>query len=71
MSALELNAEALYAEFARGIRSLLDARTRVAGIVSGGWWLAERLGMPISTSELSQYAGALGAALIARERRGA
>lgn len=33
--------------------------------------LAERLGMPISTSELSQYAGALGAALIARERRGA
>ncbi|TAN12180.1 MAG: bifunctional pyr operon transcriptional regulator/uracil phosphoribosyltransferase PyrR [Burkholderiaceae bacterium] len=43
MSALELNAETLYAELARGVRSLLTPETRLVGIISGGFWLAERL----------------------------
>lgn len=43
MSSLALDAEALYAELLRGIRPLLQADTRLVGIVSGGQWLAERL----------------------------
>ena len=43
MSSLALDAEALYGELARGVRGLLEADTQLAGVVSGGWWLAERL----------------------------
>jgi len=43
MSALALNAEALYLELLRGVRSLCTAHTRLVGITSGGAWLAERL----------------------------
>ncbi len=40
---LMLDAEALYSELVRGIRSMLGPQTRLAGIPSGGAWLAERL----------------------------
>ena len=43
MSALALNAEALYLELLRGVRSRCKADTRLVGITSGGAWLAERL----------------------------
>ena len=43
MSALALDAEALYKELLRGVRSLCKANTRLVGITSGGAWLAERL----------------------------
>ena len=43
MSHLTLNAEALYLELLRGVRSLCQANTRLVGITSGGAWLAERL----------------------------
>ncbi|GAB1385843.1 bifunctional pyr operon transcriptional regulator/uracil phosphoribosyltransferase PyrR [Melaminivora sp.] len=40
---LLLDAEALYAELLRGVRALLTPGTRLAGITSGGAWLAQRL----------------------------
>lgn len=40
---LVLDAEALYRELLRGVRSLMGASTRLAGITSGGAWLVERL----------------------------
>jgi pyrimidine operon attenuation protein/uracil phosphoribosyltransferase len=43
MSALALNAEALYQELLRGVRSLCQDNTRLVGITSGGAWLAQRL----------------------------
>ena len=43
MSALALDAEALYKELLRGVRNLCRADTRLVGITSGGAWLAERL----------------------------
>ena len=43
MSALALDAEALYKELLRGVRSLCQADTRLVGITSGGAWLAQRL----------------------------
>ena len=43
MSALALNAEALYSELLRGVRAMCTAQTRLVGITSGGAWLAERL----------------------------
>jgi len=43
MSALALDAEALYQELLRGVRSLSRADTRLVGITSGGAWLAQRL----------------------------
>ncbi|HMC14349.1 MAG TPA: bifunctional pyr operon transcriptional regulator/uracil phosphoribosyltransferase PyrR [Albitalea sp.] len=43
MSTLHLNAEALYADLAAGVRSLLQPHTALVGIWSGGAWLAERL----------------------------
>ncbi|MEZ5605847.1 MAG: bifunctional pyr operon transcriptional regulator/uracil phosphoribosyltransferase PyrR [Burkholderiaceae bacterium] len=43
MSSLALDAEALYGELARGLPALLGAETQLAGVVSGGFWLAERL----------------------------
>jgi pyrimidine operon attenuation protein / uracil phosphoribosyltransferase len=43
LSALALNAEALYGELLRGVRAMCTAETRLVGITSGGAWLAERL----------------------------
>ena len=43
MSALALNAEALYSELLRGVQALVGPQTRLVGITSGGAWLAERL----------------------------
>ena len=43
MSALALDAQALYQELLRGVRSLCTADTRLVGITSGGAWLAQRL----------------------------
>ena len=40
---LALDAESLYAELRRGLPALLGPDTRLAGVISGGWWLAERL----------------------------
>ncbi|MET1116052.1 MAG: bifunctional pyr operon transcriptional regulator/uracil phosphoribosyltransferase PyrR [Comamonas sp.] len=40
---LVLDAEALYRELLRGVRSLMGPSTRLAGITSGGAWLVERL----------------------------
>ena len=39
---LVLDAEALYRELLRGVRSLMGPETRLAGITSGGAWLVER-----------------------------
>jgi pyrimidine operon attenuation protein / uracil phosphoribosyltransferase len=43
MSALHLDAEALYADLLTGVRGLLQADAVLVGIWSGGAWLAERL----------------------------
>jgi pyrimidine operon attenuation protein / uracil phosphoribosyltransferase len=43
MSALHLDAEALYAELLAGVRPLLREGSVLVGIWSGGAWLAERL----------------------------
>lgn len=43
MSSLHLDAEALYADLTRGVRSLLQPGSVLVGIWSGGAWLAERL----------------------------
>ncbi len=43
MSALHLDAEALYADLAQGVRRLLSPGAVLVGIWSGGAWLAERL----------------------------
>lgn len=43
MSHLHLDAEALYADLARGVRGLLQPGSVLVGIWSGGAWLAERL----------------------------
>ena len=40
---LVLDAEALYRELLRGVRSLMGPETRLVGITSGGAWLVERL----------------------------
>ena len=40
---LVLDAEALYAQLLRGLRPLCTGTTRLAGIRSGGAWLAQRL----------------------------
>ena len=43
MSALALNAEALYGELLNAVRTMCTPNTRLVGITSGGAWLAERL----------------------------
>jgi len=53
MSALALDAEALYQELLRGVRSLCQANTRLVGITSGGAWLAERLQRDLDLPEAS------------------
>ena len=40
---LMLDAESLYAELLKGVRSMLTPTTRLVGITSGGAWLAARL----------------------------
>ena len=40
---LVLDAEALYRELLRGVRSLMGPNTKLAGVASGGAWLVERL----------------------------
>lgn len=54
---LTLDAEALYAELLRGVRALRGPDTYLAGIASGGAWLAERLqrdlGLPGAAGVLS------------------
>jgi pyrimidine operon attenuation protein/uracil phosphoribosyltransferase len=57
LSALALNAEALYSELLRGVQALVGPQTRLVGITSGGAWLAERLqkdlGLPGSHGTIS------------------
>jgi pyrimidine operon attenuation protein / uracil phosphoribosyltransferase len=43
MSQLFLDAQALYAELLKGVRSMRGADTHLVGITSGGAWLAEAL----------------------------
>ena len=43
MSALNLDAEALYGELLAGVRALVQPGSALVGIWSGGAWLAERL----------------------------
>jgi pyrimidine operon attenuation protein/uracil phosphoribosyltransferase len=43
MSALQLDAEALYSDLLAGVRGLLRPNSVLVGIWSGGAWLAERL----------------------------
>jgi pyrimidine operon attenuation protein/uracil phosphoribosyltransferase len=43
VSALALNAEALYSELLHAVRAMCTSNTRLVGITSGGAWLAERL----------------------------
>lgn len=60
MSALALDAEALYVELLRGVRALCQPGTRLVGIRSGGAWLAERLQADLN---LSGNAGAISSAM--------
>ena len=54
---LVLDAEALYQELLRGVRSLMGPNTQLVGVASGGAWLAERLhkdlGLPGNAGVLS------------------
>ncbi len=43
MSALMLDANALYVELLKGVRQMRNADTQLVGITSGGAWLAEKL----------------------------
>lgn len=43
MSALMLDADALYAQLLNGVRQMRSANTQLVGITSGGAWLAEKL----------------------------
>jgi len=58
--ALFLDAEALYRELLRGVRSLCTPQTRLVGITSGGAWLAERLQKDL---QLPGDAGAISSAM--------
>lgn len=42
-TSLALDAESLYAELRRAVQPLMEPHTRLAGVISGGWWLAGRL----------------------------
>ena len=57
---LSLDAEALYAELRKGIKSLLTPDTRLVGVTSGGAWLAERLQKDLA---LPGEAGAISSAM--------
>lgn len=49
--ALMLDAEALYAELAQGVRTLLRPGVRLLGVTSGGAWLAQRLQHDLALAE--------------------
>jgi pyrimidine operon attenuation protein/uracil phosphoribosyltransferase len=51
MSALRLDAEALYLELQSGVRSLYRPGMHLVGITSGGAWLAERLQCDLNLTE--------------------
>ena len=57
LTALVLDAEALYQELLRGVRMLATGSTRLVGITSGGAWLAQRLqkdlGLPVEAGTIS------------------
>lgn len=57
---LPLDAEALYADFARDLQPLLAPATELVGVVSGGWWLVQRLHADLA---LPRPVGALSSAL--------
>ena len=57
---LVLDAEALYRELLRGVRSLMGPNTQLVGVASGGAWLAERLHKDLG---LAGSAGVLSSAL--------
>ena len=57
---LTLDAESLYAELLQGVRRLLTAQTRLAGITSGGAWLAARLQQDL---KLDGEAGSISSAM--------
>lgn len=48
---LQLDAEALYAEFKRGVQGLLQPGSVLVGIWTGGAWLAERLQRDLAPGE--------------------
>ena len=50
MSALMLDASALYAELLKGVRPMRSAHTQLVGITSGGAWLAEKLQVDLGLS---------------------
>jgi len=54
VSALTLDAEALYADLRRGVQTLLAERSgqtvHLVGVASGGVWLAERIGRDLGLS---------------------
>ncbi len=60
LDAEALDAEALYAELLRGVRALRGPHTVLAGVASGGAWLAERLQKDLG---LSGQAGVLSSAM--------
>ena len=60
MTALTLDAEQLYAELLRGVRPMIGQATRLAGVTSGGAWLAQRLQRDLG---LSGEAGRLSSAM--------
>jgi len=57
---LALDAEALYGQLLQGVRQLLRPGTQLAGIASGGAWLAERLQRDL---QLAGSAGVLSSAM--------
>ena len=57
---LMLDAESLYAELLKGVRSLLTPTTRLVGITSGGAWLAARLQKDLG---LDSEAGSISSAM--------
>lgn len=59
MSALEINAEALYVELVRGVRALLEPKTQLVGILSGGFWLAERLQQDLALPAIGALSSSL------------
>jgi pyrimidine operon attenuation protein/uracil phosphoribosyltransferase len=60
MSILALDAEALYADMARSVRSLLHPGMHLVGVTSGGVWLAQRLQQELA---LAQPIGVISSAL--------
>jgi pyrimidine operon attenuation protein / uracil phosphoribosyltransferase len=60
MSTLHLDAEALYADLADGVRRILQPASALVGIWSGGAWLAERLQRDL---KLAGEAGVISSAL--------